>query len=670
MRAPLPLNESLRLHVLRRCQILDTPPESEFDDIVHLAAQMCRAPLAWLALIDEKRVFLKARHQFMLRELPRDGWPCAQAILEEDLLLVRDLEVDPRFSPIQNADQKVRFYSGAPLVTHDGYALGVLAILDYAPRGLSDEEKEALRALARQTTLQLEWRRHAFANVLPARPLPEEIDDEAEAALAPPSPEERFRNAFEHAVIGMALLDLDGQFLTVNPSLCGIAGYTAQELLTTNFQAITHPDDLEFDLEQMRQMLEGEILSYEIERRLTLRRGNEAWVLLSISLVRDDGGQPLYFLAQLQDITKRKHAEERLQDAHEELKVRVGELERHTREMTLIGEMGEFLQSCRSVDEAYKIMARTIKQLFPATNGALFAFDAAKDNLEAVVNWGEVRTETYFTPDECWGLRRNRMHLVECNGSELACSHVVAEATSSDNCQDYLCLPLIAQRETLGLLHLMTDENQPLGEDRQQLARTVGEQVSLALANLHLQERLRNQSIRDPLTGLFNRRYLEESLEREINRAARSKKPLGLIMLDIDFFKKFNDTHGHDAGDAVLRQVAEMLSSYLRKADSACRYGGEEFTLILPEADLQSACQKAEQLREAARRLEIQYGRAIVGPISLSLGVSCFPQHGTTSEELLHAADTALYQSKTGGRDRVTAAEGINEHEKLHQRLD
>lgn len=659
MRAPLPFNETLRLDVLQRCQILDTPPESEFDDIVHLAAQLSRAPLAWLALIDEKRIFLKARHQFAPRELPRDGCPCAQTILEDDLLLVRDLELDPRFDAIQSNRQKVRFYAGAPLVTHDGYALGTLAILDFAPRGLSDEEKEALRALARQATLQLEWRRHAFVSSLPPRPLPDESDDEIEATLRPPSPEERFRNAFEHAVIGMALLDLDGRFLTVNPSLCGIVGYTAQELLTTNFQAITHPDDLESDLEQMRQMLEGEILSYEIERRLNLRRGSEAWVLLSVSLVRDNGGEPLYFLAQLQDITKRKHAEERLQDAHEELKVRVDALERHTREMTLIGEMGEFLQSCRSVGEAYKIMARTIKQLFPDTRGALFAFDADKDHLEAVVDWGEVQTETYFAPDDCWGLRRNRMHLVEATGCELACPHVSFRENNLANCQDYLCLPLIAQRETLGLLHLMTEENQALGEDRQQLARTVGEQISLALANLHLQERLRNQSIRDPLTGLFNRRYLEESLEREINRALRSKKPLGLIMLDIDFFKKFNDTHGHDAGDAVLRQVAEMLSNYLRKADSACRYGGEEFTLILPEADLASACQKAEQLREAARRLEIQYGRAIVGPISLSLGVACFPQHGNTGEELLHAADAALYQSKADGRDRVTPAEGM-----------
>ena len=649
MRIPLPFNETHRLDVLRRCQILDTPPEAEFDDVVTLAAQMSLAPLVWLGLVDEKRVFFKARHNFAPRELPRDGLPCAQAILEDDLLIVRDLELDPRFDALEINGQKVRFYAGAPLITHDGYALGTLAILDFAPRGLSNDEKNALRALARQSTLHLEWRRHAFA---PARPLP--IDDEDEKKL-PPSPEERFRNAFDHAVIGMALLGLDGRFLTVNPSLCGIAGYTAQELLTTNFQSITHPDDLEFDLDQMRQMLEGEILSYEIERCLNLRRGSEAWVLLSVSLVRDAGEQPLYFLVQLQDITKRKRAEDELQEAHAELTVRVGELERRTREMGLIGEMGEFLQSCRSVGEAYKIMARTVRQLFPATGGALLAFDAARNHVEAVISWGEMQSETYFSPDDCWGLRRNRMHVVESTGHEMVCPHVITDDETP--CRDYLCLPLIAQRETLGLLHLMAPENQTFSEDRQQLARTVSEQISLALANLHLQERLRNQSIRDPLTGLFNRRYLEESLEREINRALRSKKPLGLIMLDIDHFKKFNDTHGHDAGDAVLREVATMLGSHLRKADSACRYGGEEFTLILPEADLEAACQKAEQMREAAKRLQIHYGRQTIGPITLSLGVACFPSHGTSGDELLHAADTALYQSKAAGRDRVSAAQ-------------
>ena len=464
MRALLPSNEPHRLTVLRRCQILDTPPEAEFDDIVSLAAQFCAAPMAWLALVDEERIFFKARHNFDGRQMHRDGSPCAQTILEDDLLVVRDLALDPRFAVIENNGRPLRFYAAVPLVTHDGCALGTLAVVDYTPRDLEDEEKVALQALARQATLQMEWRRHAFK---PAHPLSVETEDEEPPKMVESSSENRFRNAFEHAIIGMALLGLDGRFLTVNPSLCGIVGYTAQELLATNFQALTHRTDLEFDLDQMRQMLEGEILSYEVERHLNLRRGSEAWALLSVSLVRDSNGEPLYFLAQLQDITKRRQAEDELQAAHQESKVRVGELERHTREMNLIGEMGEFLQSCRSVGEAYKIMARTVRQLFPGTGGALFAFDANHDHVEAVVTWGQMQSETYFAPDDCWGLRRNRMHIVDAAGCEMTCPHMeFPEDWDGVPCQEYLCLPLTAQRETLGLLHLMAEKNQPLGEDR------------------------------------------------------------------------------------------------------------------------------------------------------------------------------------------------------------
>ena len=651
MRVPLPANETQRLAVLRQCQVLDTPPELEFDDPVRLAAQVCAAPVAWLALIDESRGFFKARVNVAEPHRPREVLPCAHALLNGEMFVVSDLQADPRFEPIHLGEKAARFYAAAPLVTHDGCALGTLAVLDFAPRTLDKAQRDGLAALARQATLQLEWRRHAFGKFTLAAGREADDDEPSPPVIAA---DERFHNAFEHAVIGMALLALDGRFLTVNPSLCGIAGYTAQELLATNFQAVTLPGDLEHDLEQMRQMLEGEILSYEVERRLAQRRGGEAWILLSVSLVRDAGGAPLYFLAQMQDITKRKQAESELQDAHEKLKAWVGELERRTTEMSLVGEMGELLQSCRSVSEAYKIMARTIRQLFPEMSGALFAMHAEHDQVEAVLSWGTVRTETFFSPDECWGLRRNRMHVAQpCEDgfSELICAHLSAPLPGSS-----MCLPLMAQRETLGLLHLVCEDAQEIPDDRQQLARTVAEQIALALANLHLQERLRNQSIRDPLTGLFNRRYLEESLEREINRAQRGQKSLGLIMLDIDHFKRFNDTHGHDAGDAVLREVAVLLNGQLRKADVACRYGGEEFTLILPEADAEAALHKAEQLREAATRLVIQYGRKTVEPISLSLGVACFPQHGESGEALLLAADAALYKSKQAGRDRATVA--------------
>ncbi len=192
---------------------------------------------------------------------------------------------------------------------------------------------------------------------------------------------------------------------------------------------------------------------------------------------------------------------------------------------------------------------------------------------------------------------------------------------------------------------------------RQQLAVSMAEHIALALANLKLQETLRNQAIRDPLTGLFNRRYMEESLEREVRRAARSGASLGMIMLDIDHFKRLNDALGHEAGDAVLTALSNFLQAQVRGGDIACRYGGEEFLLMLPEASLEATYERAERLREAVKNLRVPYRGESIGPVTLSLGVATFPEHGATGEAVVLAADAALYCAKQGGRDQVVVAQ-------------
>ncbi|MCG3115016.1 MAG: GGDEF domain-containing protein [Candidatus Manganitrophus sp. SA1] len=188
---------------------------------------------------------------------------------------------------------------------------------------------------------------------------------------------------------------------------------------------------------------------------------------------------------------------------------------------------------------------------------------------------------------------------------------------------------------------------------KQKLAVTVTEQVALALSNIRP---LRNQAIRDPLTGLFNRRYLEETLEQEISRAERNRQPIGVVMIDIDHFKKYNDTYGHEAGDAVLSELGRFLERNLRGGDTPCRYGGEEFTVLLPGASIENVRLKAERLREEIKQLNVQHRGRSVGAITLSLGLACFPDHGSTGEALLRAADQALYQAKAAGRDRVMSA--------------
>lgn len=175
----------------------------------------------------------------------------------------------------------------------------------------------------------------------------------------------------------------------------------------------------------------------------------------------------------------------------------------------------------------------------------------------------------------------------------------------------------------------------------------------MALANLKLRESLRNQSVRDPLTGLFNRRYMEESLERELRRFSRSQRPVGVIMLDLDHFKRFNDTFGHDAGDALLRELGHLLQTRTRKEDMACRYGGEEFVIVLSGASLEIAQERAEQLREKVKTLKVELRGHSLGAMTVSLGVAVAPHHGSTIAEILRAADLALYEAKKAGRDRV-----------------
>jgi diguanylate cyclase (GGDEF)-like protein len=220
----------------------------------------------------------------------------------------------------------------------------------------------------------------------------------------------------------------------------------------------------------------------------------------------------------------------------------------------------------------------------------------------------------------------------------------------------------MAQGTALGLLHLV-ESRAGSGEvaphhalAHRQLAFTVADRIELSVSNLRLQAKLRDQAIRDGLTGLFNRRYMQESLERELRRAQRRKMPLGVIMLDIDHFKRFNDTFGHAAGDTLLRALGSLLQQHTRGEDIACRYGGEEFTLILLEASPEDTGQRAERLREEASRLSIEHGRQHLGDVTISLGVAIFPEHAADSEGLLKAADAALYRAKEGGRNRVMMA--------------
>ena len=343
------------------------------------------------------------------------------------------------------------------------------------------------------------------------------------------------------------------------------------------------------------------------------------------------------------------------QRANEALAERVGELD-------LLNRLSDLLQVCLTLDEAHEVIARLARQLFPADSGVLYAYSASRNVIEAVVSWGPEpgAKDIVFSPERCWALRSGRSHVVADTREALLCAHL-----PEPNPPAYLCTPLVAQGEALGVLYLSTraavPEADAIPPSKQRLAEAVAAQLALGLANVKLREILRNQSIRDPLTGLFNRRYMEETLERELRRARRGSRSMGVLMIDLDRFKQLNDTAGHEAGDAFLRDLGELLQRSLRREDIPCRHGGEEFVVVLPDASLDDARRRAEQLREGIKMLRTPYKGGIVGPLSASIGVAAFPEHGSTAEALVRAADTALYRAKREGRDRVvpaTLAEG------------
>jgi diguanylate cyclase (GGDEF)-like protein/PAS domain S-box-containing protein len=363
-----------------------------------------------------------------------------------------------------------------------------------------------------------------------------------------------------------------------------------------------------------------------------------------------------------EDVSEQMRANEEQRKHAESLDQLVKELELRTNQMTLLNEMGALLECSGAVKEACAVVANSIQNLFPeAPVGALYLFKSSRNLIEAAIRWGKTAvSEPTFPPDACWSLRRGQPHWSEYRGTGITCQHLTKSSTTVS-----LCVPMVAQGNTVGVLHLEFDSTAELrcdsaGENvrdsRQRLAVSAASQIALSLASLQLRDTLREQSIRDPLTRLFNRRFLEESLERELQLASRKKHAISVLFLDIDHFKKFNDTFGHDAGDKVLQSLADLLRSFFRSTDICCRYGGEEFAIILPESSSQDATIRANALRSEVKSLRLKYKNEALGALTISAGVAAFPEHGSTSDELLKIADQCLYESKSHGRDTVTVA--------------
>ncbi|MES3048247.1 diguanylate cyclase [Sphingomonas faeni] len=338
-------------------------------------------------------------------------------------------------------------------------------------------------------------------------------------------------------------------------------------------------------------------------------------------------------------------SERQLQIVNTELEQNTKSLRERGEVIELLGGMAHRMQAARTDDELAQIVRVFVPQVLPDIPGALYAHNNSRNCLAPVASWGGITVPIEgFAPERCWALRRGQSHSVEDPSREIVCGHVAENEV-------YHCEPLLAGGEVIGVLYLQGR----IGAENRFRMNVLTENIASALVNHRLQRSLREQTIRDPLTSLFNRRYMEETLKLEIARSLRAGSPLSLVMCDIDHFKRFNDEFGHDAGDSVLQMVAAEMRSRFRDGDVICRFGGEEFTIIAPGTTAEALAGRVETVRRAIAELAVRHGNRTLGSTSMSFGIATWSdamdRDGAT---LIQAADMALYQSKRDGRNRAT----------------
>jgi len=496
------------------------------------------------------------------------------------------------------------------------------------------------------------------------------------------SAEDYFRTVAEAVPEIMWTAGSDGDHDFFNKRWYDYTGLTVEQSRGWGWQSALHPDDVTEGSEKWKDSLRSGD-RYEIEYRL--RRASDGayrWFLGRANPVRNEQGRITKWFGMCTDIEDQKHnqqiLEQQIRERTEELanantrlqeemwekdsarreldqqnEKMMHELTERSQRATLLAKMGELMQSCISKEEVFAAALGFAPKIFPDRRGAVVLLNDRRDLAEVAGSWHDCQLpETVFEPHRCWALRTGHPHLVVAGDTTAPCAH----ATGVKN--TYLCIPILAQGEALGILHFQaTDEVPTLADTELSFKTTFAGHVGLSVANLRLREALRTQSIKDPLTGLYNRRYLEEILEREIRRALRAEQALGVLMVDLDHFKKFNDTYGHDAGDTVLREAGTFLAKSIRAEDIVCRFGGEEFVVILPTANLNASLARAERIRSRMCELTVLHQGQSLGMVTMSVGVAALPEHGTSAKELLEAADAALYRAKRDGRNRVVAAE-------------
>lgn len=457
----------------------------------------------------------------------------------------------------------------------------------------------------------------------------------------------------KHATDSMVFTDANGITVWANDPFVAMSGFDLSEVVGKKPGDMLQGPDTDPDTVaeiraaiKARRTIRTELLNYA-------KDGTPYWIDLTITPVHDGKGNLTNFMSIERDITHSKTLTRKTQAALEEERTR-------RRERKVLSQMSEWLFAAQSLKELENVVTRSMSRLFPKTNGELFIYSNSRDVLDRVSSWGKPVGEPHLHADQCWGLRRGRPYHFGTSEIDFCCAHVQSED------HPYFCLPIIAHGDTIGLLHLSfpyvkaeRDKAEEIGEQLgpvAEMAQICAEQISLAAANVRLQTELQDKSVKDALTGLWNRRWFLDMANRELRRTQSVETDFCMGMIDVDHFKKFNDENGHDAGDAVLKLIASLMSSINTPGVYPCRIGGEEFAFIFSGHSADQAAEVIRELRLAVSEAPIIYSGQTLPPVTFSAGVASFGA-GDDLQSLMKRSDELLYEAKDSGRN-CTIVEG------------
>ena len=641
------MEEQHRLDTQCALQTLDTGADARFDRITRIAARLFQVPIALVSMVDDERQWFRSHRGLDVAESPRAMSLCTQALREDGPLVVPDTLDDPRFSalPVVLGAPYVRFYAGYPVRSPEGHALGTLCIVDIRPREHADIDLDSLRYLAEMVEEEIR------KSVIAARAMTR--DEELNAAL---------RHLSSHIHNSpLAVVQWDHAMRTVSWSDRAeeLFGWSAERMLGVPLEqaGLVHPDDAPAMLEGMRQLLQRRGLRNVSHGRSIHRDGRMVHCAWHNSILFAEDGAPISILSLIQDVTAQRDAEYALRASEATL--------RTTFEMAPVGIAHVSLDGAwLSVNPRLcSILGYDASELQRMTFQQVTHPDDLPANLSLLREAMEGRRHAYSMEKRY--LRKN--------GDMVWGAITVSVNRPPDGSPAYL-ISVIEDIHARKEAELALQRHQEELESRVQ-QRTRELQHSNAELALEVQQRLHAESVlraserklqalarMDALTGLPNRRHFNEKLEAAIRRASRSRQMVGLMFLDVDHFKRINDTLGHGGGDAVLQEFARRLAGAVRATDSVCRLAGDEFTIVLENlAAAAEARLVAVKILEAMRRpFDID---GVLLPVSTSIGIACMDANSRQAQQLTRRADEALYKAKERGRNQAWLADDGQQNE-------